>query len=96
MARSANSATFTYANAAPQASGFSQPKELWLGLEDYGLGAAETSRARISVFTGPVFRDDDQLYRGTRLPKQFWKVAAWAAGRHRRARMRCSRPRRDP
>lgn len=80
VARAANSATFTYANAAPQASGFNQSKELWLGLEDYVLAAVETSRARVSVFTGPVFRDDDQLYRGTRIPRQFWKVAVWAAG----------------
>ncbi len=80
VARAANAATFTYANAAPQASGFNQSKELWLGLEDYVLAAAETSRARISVFTGPVFRGDDQLYRGTRIPRQFWKVAVWATG----------------
>lgn len=77
VARAANSQTFSYANAAPQASGFNQSKELWLGLEDYVLDAADAADARISVFTGPIFGDDDQLYRGTRLPKQFFKVAAW-------------------
>ena len=37
-AKAANGATFDYTNAAPQASGFNQSKELWAGLEDYILG----------------------------------------------------------
>jgi endonuclease G len=29
------------------------------------------------VFTGPIFRDDDMLYRGKyRIPALFWKVVA--------------------
>jgi len=31
----------------------------------------------VTVFTGPVFRDDDMLYRGRyRIPAEFWKVVA--------------------
>ncbi|PCE16207.1 endonuclease [Microbacterium sp. SZ1] len=76
-ARAAMEATFFYPNAAPQAAGFNQSKELWLGLEDHVLAYAETTDQRISVFTAPVLGDDDPPYRGIRIPLQFWKVAAW-------------------
>lgn len=76
-ARAAMEATFFYPNAAPQAAGFNQSKELWLGLEDHVLAYAESTDQRISVFTAPVLGDDDPPYRGIRIPLQFWKVAAW-------------------
>lgn len=76
-ARTANQDTFTYTNAAPQVADFNQGKDLWLGLEDHVLDHADAFDARISVFTGPVFRDDDPLYRGVRIPRKFWKIAAW-------------------
>ncbi len=76
-ARAANQETFTYTNAAPQVADFNQGKDLWLGLEDYVLDHADAFDARISVFTGPVFRDDDPLYRGVWIPRKFWKIAAW-------------------
>lgn len=76
-ARAAMEATFFYPNAAPQAAGFNQSKELWLGLEDHILAYAETTDQRLSVFTAPVLGDDDPPYRGVRIPLRFWKVAAW-------------------
>ena len=76
-AREAMEATFFYPNAAPQAAGFNQSKELWLGLEDHVLAYAETTDQRLSVFTAPVLADEDPAYRGIRIPLQFWKVAAW-------------------
>ncbi|MDQ0726482.1 DNA/RNA non-specific endonuclease [Microbacterium sp. W4I20] len=76
-ARAAMEATFFYPNAAPQAAGFNQSKELWLGLEDHVLAYAETTDQRLSVFTAPVLDDDDPPYRGIRIPLRFWKVAAW-------------------
>lgn len=79
-AATANADTFVYPNAAPQASGFNQSKDLWLGLEDHVLAYAETNNARLSVFTAPVFGDDDPRYRGIRVPLLFWKVVAWAEG----------------
>jgi DNA/RNA endonuclease G (NUC1)/membrane protein DedA with SNARE-associated domain len=78
QARAATEATFVYTNAAPQASAFNQSKELWVGLEDHVLQYADATDQRISVFTGAVFRDDDPPYRGIRIPRRFWKVAAWA------------------
>lgn len=76
-ARAATEATFFYPNAAPQAAGFNQSKELWLGLEDHVISYAEATDQRISVFTAPVLGDEDPPYRGIRVPLRFWKVAAW-------------------
>lgn len=79
-ARAATEATFFYTNAAPQAGAFNQSKELWLGLEDHVLAYADATDQRISVFTAPVLAPDDPPYRGTLLPRRFFKVAAWASG----------------
>lgn len=76
-ARAASEATFCYPNAAPQAAGFNQSKELWLGLEDHVLAYAEATDQRVSVFTAPVLGPDDPPYRGIRVPLQFWKIASW-------------------
>ena len=81
VAARANSDTFRYTNAAPQASGFNQSKELWLGLEDHVLEHARAHRQRLSVFTAPVLGDGDPSYRGIRVPLRFWKIAAWNADR---------------
>lgn len=83
-ARRATEATFAYPNAAPQASGFNQSKELWLGLEDHVLEFADTTDQRLSVFTAPVLAPDDPPYRGIRIPRRFFKVAAWASAHDER------------
>ncbi|WP_402469768.1 DNA/RNA non-specific endonuclease [Isoptericola aurantiacus] len=77
-ARQAGEATFVYTNAAPQVDEFNQSKELWNGLEDHVLEFADAHRHRIVVHTGCVFDTADPVYRGVALPRQFWKVAAWA------------------
>jgi endonuclease G, mitochondrial len=71
--------TFHYANAAPQVQKYNDTD--WGNLEDYVLDRAQTSEKRMTVFTGPIFRDDDPLYgRGReggpwRIPLSFWKIA---------------------
>ncbi|MDR5701895.1 DNA/RNA non-specific endonuclease [Agromyces aerolatus] len=80
VAARANADTFQYPNAAPQASGFNQSKELWLGLEDHVLAFADVNRQRLSVFTAPVLEPGDPPYRGIRIPLRFWKIAAWRDG----------------
>lgn len=80
VAEQANLDTFTYVNAAPQAALFNQGELLWAGLENYVLDHARTYAQRLTVLTAPVFGDDDPLYRGTRIPRRFWKIAAWNAG----------------
>ena len=80
VAARANADTFRYPNAAPQASGFNQSTELWLGLEDHVLEHARAHELRLSVFTAPVLGPDDPPYRGIRVPLRFWKIAAWSTG----------------
>jgi endonuclease G len=80
VAARANTDTFRFTNAAPQASGFNQSRELWVGLEDHVLEHARAHELKLSVFTGPVFDDDDPPYRGIRIPLKFWKIAAWSTG----------------
>jgi DNA/RNA endonuclease G (NUC1) len=74
----ANDDTFHFTNCAPQHERFNQGKNLWAGLEDFLLNKAADERKRLTVFTGPVFRDDDPNYRGTQVPLKFWKVAVVA------------------
>jgi endonuclease G, mitochondrial len=76
IAKAANDDTFHFTNAAPQHHAFNAGATLWVGLEDYVLGNAETHDLAVSVFTGPVLADDDDIYRGVQLPRQFWKLVA--------------------
>jgi endonuclease G, mitochondrial len=70
--------TFHYTNAAPQHARLNQ--RTWLALEDHLLSSAIENNLRITVFTGPVFRESDVTYRGDyRIPEEFWKVVAMVA-----------------
>lgn len=66
--------SFVYTNAVPQMPQLNQRS--WLALEDYVLQNAKTAGFKVSVFTGPVFRDDDPEYEKFPVPLDFWKVAA--------------------
>jgi endonuclease G len=70
----ANEDTFHFTNASPQHRNLNQ--KTWLELENYILENAGRHDLKVTVFTGPVFRDDDLLYRGYRIPAEFWKVVA--------------------
>ncbi|WP_431700358.1 DNA/RNA non-specific endonuclease [Pseudomonas sp. BR20] len=74
-AKTANLDTFHFTNCSPQMSGFNQ--KTWLELEDYILNNTQRWKARATVFSGPVFADDDRVYRGIKIPKAFWKVVAY-------------------
>ncbi len=74
-AGTANRDTFHFTNCAPQLSAYNQ--QTWLGLEDLVLGNTRRQRERASVFTGPVFRADDPVYRGVAIPLAYWKVIAF-------------------
>lgn len=74
LAKVANDDTFHFTNCAPQHKDFNRNQTTWAGLEDYILENANVEDLRVSVFTGPVFSDQDLPYRGVQLPKQFWKV----------------------
>lgn len=74
-ALTANDDTFHFTNCAPQMDVVNQ--RTWLGLETYILANAKAWKDRVSVFTGPVFHEDDLDYRGARIPRAFWKVVAF-------------------
>jgi endonuclease G, mitochondrial len=72
-AEKANEDTFHFTNCSPQHMNLNQ--KTWLNLEDYILKNAATYGMKVTVFTGPVFRSDDMLYRREfRIPAEFWKV----------------------
>ena len=69
----ANEDTFHFTNCAPQHKHLNQ--RTWLNLEDYVLQNADKHDLKVSVFTGPVFRVDDIVYRDHyQIPAEFWKV----------------------
>lgn len=71
----ANRDTFHFTNCAPQLSVFNQ--RTWLSLEDFILGSTRRVGERATVFTGPVFRTSDPVYRGVAIPLAYWKVVAF-------------------
>jgi endonuclease G len=72
-ANEANEDTFHFTNCAPQHKNLNQKS--WQDLEDYILKNADRHDLKVTVFTGPVFRSDDLLYRGQfQIPAEFWKV----------------------
>ena len=73
QAEKANEDTFHFTNCAPQHSNLNQ--KTWLDLEEYILQNADREDIKVTVFTGPIFRPDDMLYRGEyRIPAEYWKV----------------------
>jgi endonuclease G, mitochondrial len=78
VAQAANVDTFHFTNCSPQHKDFNQSDVTWQGLENYILDNAIAEKFRVSVFTGPIFRNDDWEYRGVKLPRQFWKVLVMA------------------
>lgn len=71
--------TFHFTNAAPQVQAYNDQD--WGNLEDYILDKAQTSERRLTVFTGPIFRENDPIYGKDRtggpwqIPLSFWKIA---------------------
>lgn len=75
-ARRANVDSFYYTNMTPQHEGFNQSGAggLWGELENQIYADAEVHAARLSVMGGPILRTTDKLYRGIRIPRDFWKI----------------------
>lgn len=78
-AKLANDHTYHFSNAVPQINYYNG--NIWGDLEDYVLNQAQTKDKDMSVFTGPVFRDDDPKYGESReggwwrIPVSHWKIA---------------------
>lgn len=75
-ATAAGEDTFHFTNSSPQHAKLNQRD--WLEVENFILDTADNTDVKISVFTGPVFREDDMPYRGEfLLPADFWKIVAF-------------------
>jgi endonuclease G len=68
----ANNDTHHYTNSCPQVHSFNDVA--WGDLEDWVLSQEQTRASKASVFTGPIFRSDDPVYRGVQVPRQFYKI----------------------
>jgi endonuclease G, mitochondrial len=83
QATEANADSFHYANCAPQHEALNQRD--WVRLEDYILGSARAHKLQVSVFTGPILKERDRLYRGVvKLPEAFWKIAVMVDSKNKK------------
>jgi endonuclease G len=78
-ARLAHDDTFHWTNSSPQHAKFNRNRKTWGLIENHILKHTNKADRRASVFTGPVFRDDDPIIVTpgdvrVQLPLQFWKV----------------------
>lgn len=81
--RSANG-TFVLTNCAPQRDVFNQGDggrgkeyKLWKGLEQFIFNYVKLEGqgdVSLKVFTGPIFSEWDPVFRGVKIPLEFWKV----------------------
>lgn len=78
-AAQANLDSFYYTNISPQMDDFNQSAKngLWGRLENAVFDDVDVDELRVSVLGGPVFRADDRMYRGTALPREYWKVVVF-------------------
>jgi endonuclease G len=78
-ARLAHDDTFHWTNSSPQHAKFNRNRKTWGLIENHILKHTNKADRRASVFTGPVFADDDPIVVTpgdvhVQLPMQFWKV----------------------
>ncbi|GAA4450888.1 DNA/RNA non-specific endonuclease [Nibrella saemangeumensis] len=80
-AKQANDDTFHFTNCSPQHEIFNQSQKasqkglsLWGNIENHITRQALRNQKKLTVFNGPIFRNDDRLYRGVQLPREFWKL----------------------
>jgi endonuclease G len=72
-AERANEETFHFTNCSPQHKDLN--RKTWLDLENYIFDKAHANDLKVTVFTGPVFRERDKVYlKKFAIPAEFWKV----------------------
>jgi endonuclease G len=85
-AKLASGDSFHFTNCLPQHEITNQGKlteapaglKLWGKLEDHIALEGKRNKRRLCVFNGPVFRRSDQMQRGVKIPKEFWKLVVFA------------------
>lgn len=79
-ARTANSDSFFFTNITPQLDDFNQSGRggSWGLLENAVLAQEGLEDRRLTLFAGPVLRDDDPTYRDiVQLPLEHWKIVLY-------------------
>ena len=78
-AASANKDSFFFTNITPQMDNFNQSKlgGIWGKLENAVFEEVDVDNLHVSVFGGPVFKNDDRVFRGVKIPREFFKVLAF-------------------
>lgn len=81
-ARRANRDSFFFTNITPQMDDFNQSTQggIWGQLEDAVFDEVDVEDLRVTLFGGPILRDDDRVFRGVRIPREFFKVLAYVEG----------------
>lgn len=87
-ARKANKDSFFYSNITPQMDDFNQSSQagLWGRLENALFAEVDVDDLKATVLGGPVFADDDRIFRGVRVPREYWKILVFAVGTELRAK----------
>ena len=78
-AKQANSDSFFFTNITPQMDNFNQSglSGIWGKLEEAVFEEVDVDNLKVSVFGGPIFRNDDRVFRGVKIPREFFKVLAY-------------------
>jgi len=75
--------TCVHTNACPQVPELNRSNMggLWGKLEkvvlEKGAIKEDGKTGKISVFSGPVFKDNDPIYKGVKIPMEYYKVIMW-------------------
>jgi endonuclease G, mitochondrial len=87
-AEKANKDSFYFTNISPQMDKFNQGNKggIWGKLEDAVFEEVDVEDLKISLFGGPVFHEDDKIYRNTKLPREFWKVIMYVENQDLKAK----------
>lgn len=75
-AEKANKDSFFFSNITPQMDNFNQGNlgGIWGKLEDAVFDEVDVDNLKVSVIGGPVFRADDRVFKGVKIPREFYKV----------------------
>ena len=84
-ARLANDDTFHFTNCSPQHEVFNQSSKatkkkliLWGNIENHiAKQATHVELKKVSIFNGPVFRQNDRKHRGLQIPREYWKIVVF-------------------
>lgn len=87
-AKAAADMTCSYTNAVPQVPAFNRAifgyhgkwGQLEQNLLEQGVENERGKAARICVFSGPIFSDDDPVYAGVQVALQCFKIVVWYDG----------------